>query len=358
MRRSSSVLILVLPLAVGCGRLGFGELEPGTNETGGVDENSPLAPSQCEAVDAFATLASGDMNVAAAATPTGASLFFVPSAGGDLSGIDVALDRQAGPVTLVRAGSFTESAAAYLDGRLVATARTGSRSLVHDVPMPIGAGTEIGNFGGDHMTKNALVHAGPDRVLATSCSAISLHAFDAGWSGTESTYYRDANPSDHLDIVQLGARAFTAMSTQAGCQYETATDRATSTARISSVNCLEARMATDDVDQVAMAFSNTGDIELVIDRSDTVSAANALPIGVGSAPRVLRHDGRYWISYLDQANHVVIGYVDQGIVLTRTLADATTTAGAYELAIYDGAPWIFAVDPGTAKLYGRGLCAR
>jgi hypothetical protein len=80
-----------------------------------------------------------------------------------------------------------------------------------------------------------------------------------------------------------------------------------------------------------------------------------LPLALGSAPRVLTHEGRFWLSYLDEAGRVVVGFVSGDEVLTRTL-DVSATAGGYELATYDGAPWIFGVDPSTSGVYARRLC--
>jgi len=356
MRISSTLLLLV----AGCGRLGFDGIEPGDNMMNGVDPMSALAPAQCEATGSLGTPSSPDVDLAVATTPTGASLFWVAIAGGSLRGVDLGTDRIATPITTIVTGSFTESSAAYLDGHLLATGLTGSRSLVQDVPQPIAAGVEIGNFGGDHVAKSNLVHAGPDRVLATSCSDVQYHSFDASWAGMESTYSYSSPQTDHVDITQVGARALTVISTGTQCDYFVATNRSTSTTRSSQISCEGARMASDGVDQIAMLVETSGgDVALVIDATDTVSAANALPIAVGSAPRVLRFDNRYWVTYVDPTGHIVIGFLDDtGMLLTRTLTDATTTPRGYELAMFDGSPWVFAVDPGTSALYGRRLCAQ
>lgn len=347
-----------LVLLVGCGRLGFDGQDPGTNLTDGVDTASPRAPDECEAVGAFAT-AFSDADLSVAKTPTGATVFWASASGSDLYGIDIALDRSASPVTVVRSGLFQETAAAYVDGRLIVTGRSDVRGLVHAVPSPIGVGTELANFGVSTFSKTALVGAGPDRIMATSCGQVGYNAFDASWAGVEGTYARTSpGSSDHIEIVPMGARALTAVSLDTGCQFEVATDRATSETRISATRCESSRLATDGANEAAMVLENSGGVEIVVDAADTLSAEHALPIGLGSSPRVLRTGGRYWLSFLDPTGNVVVGYVDNGTVLLRPLVNAPATAAGYELAVFDGAPWIIGVDPGSAAVYGRRLCAR
>lgn len=348
----------VLLLVAGCGRLGFDD-EPGDNMMNGVDPMSALAPAQCEAAGPFATVPSANIDLAVATTPTGASLFWVPLGGGNLSGIDLAVDRTAGPITTIATGTFTESSAAYLDGHLLATGLSSSRSLVHDVPQPLAAGTQIGNFGGDHVAKRSLVHVGPDRVVATSCTDMQYHAFDASWTGQQGTYNYNSPQTDHVDITDVGARALTVVSTGTQCEYFVGTNKSTNTTRTSTTPCEAARLASDGADQIAMLVADTGYINMVIDATDTVNAQNAMTIGAGSGPRVLRYDNRFWISYVDTSGHIVIGFLDDtNTLVTRTLTDTATTAKGYELAMFDGSPWVFAVDSGTSNVTGRRLCAQ
>ena len=315
----------VLLLVAGCGRLGF-EGVPGDNMMNGVNPTSPLAPAQCEAIGPLTTAASANVDLAFATTPTGGSLFWAPLAGRHLSAVAVSFDRTTGPITTIATGSFTESSAAYLDGHLLATGLSSSRSLVHDVPQPLAAGTEIGNFAGDHVAKRSLVHVGPDRVVATSCTDMQYHAFDATWTGQAGTYNFSSPQTDHVDITDVGTRALTVVSTGTTCEYFVGTNKSTNTQRTSPVPCEAARLASDGADQIAMVVADTGYINLVIDATDTVNAQNAMTIGAGSGPRVIRYDNRYWVTYVDTTGHIVIGFVDDtNTLLTRTL-DATTTA--------------------------------
>jgi hypothetical protein len=352
-------LFCLVPLLAGCGRLGFDgfgdEPEPGDNMTVGVDDSSLRAPFACETIASFATLADADVDLAVATTPTGASLFWVPATGGNLDGLALATSRQATAVTRVSSAPYDQSSAAFIDGRLVVTGRNGIRAVVHDVPMPIGPGVEIANLMGDHTAKTAVVKAGTDRVMASSCSEIALHSFNAAWVSTENTYTKALSTSDHVEIAQLGTSALTTVSIDNGCDFELATSKTSSTTRLSPAFCKQARLATAGT-QVAMVFETPTTVDLVIDEATTVSPANAMPLALGSSPRVLEHGGRYWISYLDENANLVVGTVENGIVLTRRLAGTSALHDGFELAIYDGAPWVFAVDPATANLSGRKLC--
>jgi len=355
-------LLCFVPLVAGCGRLGFdglaggdGEPEPGGNMTVGVEDSSARTPYECEAIGSFATVTDPDVDLSVATTPTGASVFWVPASGGNLRGFDLATSRLPSPVTLVRSGPFDQSSASFVDGRLVVTVRSSTRALVHDVPMPIGPGVEIANVWGDNTAKTAIVKAGSDRVMAASCSEMALHSFDTGWVGTESTYTKPLTTSDHVEVAQLGTSALTAVSIDTGCDYELATAGNASTSRISPTFCKQARLATSGT-QVAMAFETPNTVNLVIDDVSTVTAANGMPLALGSSPRVLQHAGRYWVSFLDEDANIVVGTVEDGIVLIRKLAGAVALHDSFELAVYDGSPWIFAVDPQSANVYGRRLC--
>jgi len=104
-----------------------------------------------------------------------------------------------------------------------------------------------------------------------------------------------------------------------------------------------------------MLFVNQGAVEVVVDGSATLTPTAGLPLGMGSEPRVLHHADRFWLAYLDEQNRIVIGYVVGGEVQLRTLPQ-TSAPGAYELAVFDGNPWLFSVEPQTAAFVGQKLC--
>lgn len=355
------ILLLTLTCTA-CGRLGFGEdgsgagEDTGTNETVGVEDTSPHAPAVCEVLGQLATTNTADVDLSVATTPSGASVFWVATGGSSLRGFDLATNRTTGPTVVLRAGStFTASAATYVDGRLLAGVISSSRALIHDVPVPMADATEIGNFDGQYVGKLTLTHAGADRIVATSCSSgMTTNAFDQSWVGTEGTFSETSNQTASLDVVKLTTDAFVAWSTDTTCHFETIVDRLSGTTRMINSPCRNARLAATDT-QVAMAFESGPEVGFVVDDASTVGLASAVRM-TGSSPRVVRAGSTYWTSYIDDTNHIVIGYVDAtGMLLTTQLPDVAPATHAYELAVFDGQPWLFGVDA-QMRIYANRLC--
>jgi hypothetical protein len=358
------ILLMMVLAGVGCGRLGFGDESPGGgggdiggNETVGIEDTSPKAPQVCEVVGSLATTNTTDVDLSVATTPSGASVFWVATAGSSLRGFDLATDRTPSATVVVRGGtSFTASAAAYVDGRLLAGVISSSRALIHDVPVPIAAATEIGNFDGEYVGKLTLTHAGPDRIVATSCSSgLTMNAFDNLWNGTEATFTESSDQTASIDVTKLSSDAFAVWSTDTECHFERIASRTTGTMRMTNAPCRFARLAATS-DAVAMAYENGPDVGFVIDDAATIALANALAIPGARSPRVLWSGSTYWVSYIDASDHIVVGYVDgSGMLLTTQLPDAAPATHAYELAMYDGQPWLFGVDD-SMQVYANRFC--
>ncbi len=356
--------MLILALGVtGCGRLGFGEDDPsstdegGGNMTVGVVDATARAPAVCERLNNLATVGA-NVDLALATTPTGLSAFWVPTAGGSLSGVDIGTNRAASLVSIVKVGAFTASSAAYLDGQLVAGGISTSRALVHSVPQPLAGGTEIGNFDGEFVGKTTLTHSNGDRVTATSCSSgLTVNAFDNAWNGSPATFTVNTSQSVSIDLTPIGAQSLAVWSTASTCHYETVTSKTTGTARQTASKACQLARLTSNGTEVAMVFEEGTKTGLVIDDATTLSAVNAVYANGARSPRVLWDGAHYWVSYLDATDHVVIGYVDEyGMTLTTQLPDKAPTDKAYELGMLDGQPWLFAVGQTDSQLTAARLC--
>ncbi len=346
---------------MGCGRLGFGEGDEGDggNMTDGVVDASPRAPAVCERLPSLAVASSPDVDLSLATTPNGIAAIWVAVAGGDLMGMNVSTLRVASPVTSLKSGSFTASSAAYIDDRLIAAGVSTSRALIYTVPQPLGAATEIGNFDGEFVGKTTLSHSGVDRVAATSCSSgLTMNSFDNAWNGSAGTLSVTTAQAQNIDLTPIAAQSFAVWSTSSSCHYETITSKTTGTTRQSmSMACPAARLTSRGT-EVGMVFEDGSDTGLVIDEAATISAVNAVAIVGASSPRVVWDGTRYWVTYFDATEHIVIGYVDDtGMLLTTQLPDAATHPKAYELGMLDGQPWLFTVGAQDMTLSGARLCA-
>ena len=359
-----SFVVVVLGLA-GCGRLGFGESGPadpnaelGANIVGGVVDASARSPAVCESLPNLATSSCPDVDLSLATTPTGIAVVWVPVAGGDLTGIALQANRAIGNLTTIKTGVFTASSAAYLDGQLIAGGISSSRAIVHTVVQPMGAGTEIGNFDGEFVGKTTLTHSNGDRVAATSCSSgLTMNAFDNAWNGQAGTFSVTTNQTMNIDATPIDTQSFAVWSTSTSCNYETITSKTTGTTRATnSKACLDARLTSNNT-EIGMVFDGGGKVGLVVDDASTLSVLASITINGARSPRVLWDGSRYWVSYFDTGtSKVVIGYIDEyGMLLTSQLQLDASADKAYELGMFDGQPWLFAVGA-DMKLSANRMC--
>ena len=327
--------------------------------TNGIVEESPRAPAVCERLPNLAVASCPEVDLALATTPNGITAIWVASAGGDLMGMDLSKLRVAGPVTTVTGGAFTASSAAYIDGKLIAGGVSTSRAIIPPVPQPLAVGTEIGNFDGEFVGKTTLAHSGADRVAATSCSSgLTMNAFDGAWNGSAGTLSVTTAQTQNIDLTPIATQSFAVWSTASSCHYQTITSKTTGTTRQSMSQACPAARLTSNGTEVGMVFEDDSGSGLVIDEAATVSVANAVALTGGKSPRVLWDGTRYWVTYFDATEHIVIGYVDgAGMLLTTQLPDKATYPKAYELGMFDGQPWLFAVGGVDMTLSAARLCA-
>ena len=65
---------------------------------------------------------------------------------------------------------------------------------------------------------------------------------------------------------------------------------------------------------------------------------------------------RYWISYLNARGEVTVGYLDDDRhIVSMGLTGVQPMAQAYDLAVIDGAVWVYALD-GISGYTGTQMC--
>ena len=74
--------------------------------------------------------------------------------------------------------------------------------------------------------------------------------------------------------------------------------------------------------------------------------ANQLLLAPGAkAPRITFDGTRYWISYTNLRNDIVVGYLDETNHLVSTAIEGMRPMqDAYELAFVNGAVWVYGLD--------------
>ena len=76
------------------------------------------------------------------------------------------------------------------------------------------------------------------------------------------------------------------------------------------------------------------------------------------APKIVFDGTRYWVSYINERDDVVVGTLDTatGTLVSMALEGTQPMTEAYDLAVVSGAVWVFAVD-GTGANAQR-LCLK
>ena len=348
----------------GCGRLGFDGVGPGP----GMDPTDPPDPTmdptpktlQTCAVAGFTTqLVNGvdDLDLAVAVTPSGASLFGVDKAGGDLRGLELSSDfLSAGPSTLVRAGNFSATSASYVAGTQIVAGLSGSIAVVHKVPAGHANPTEIAMLDAMFIAKNTMLLANGDRVTPTACSAgLTVNPFDASWAPTTSQLAVTTGQSTGLASTPFGTDAMVVWSTMTSCHLERVIHLAQGTGGMQSWACPFPRIAANVAASTGTLVYEGGDgVRMASFTSDSVDASSTLVAAGATSPRIAFDGTSYWIAYLDHAGAITVGYVDATGAFQATTTDLTAAHDAFELTIAGGKVWV--VSAGQTGVAARQIC--
>jgi hypothetical protein len=344
-----------------CGRLGFDGLGSGSGSGSGSNPVATHVETQVCGVQSWSSVtASLDLDISVATTPTGATVFSVPTSSGALAAFNVDgdgnLTSAASGSTIRNDGPYTASAAAYVDGKLIAAVVSGTRVLVNVVDPALGSYTEIANVDGEYVGKQALLDLSTARITPTSCSAgLTVNPFDSNWTAMSSQLSVTTSQSIGINAIAVGGDVLAAWSTASECYVEQIVSSANGTGSMQSYPCNAARLLTDGAN-AAVVFESTDGVHLASIAGDQLAAASRLLAPGATAPRALFDGAATWVSYLDSAGDVHVGFFDAaGNVVETNLAGPRPTSTAYELALIGGAPWIVDVD--ASGFAGYKICA-
>lgn len=360
-------LAISLVVMTGCGdNLGGdgGDSDVTSGDQAPLEDNgivSKLVPEVC-GVRSWDTVVptAKDVDLAVVQMPQGAGIFAVPKDGGYLQGflVDgrglIMGDIQG---TKVRTdGTWNGVSASNIDGRLVVGLTNGTKTSVAVVRDDLAEFRELAVVDGGVLGDAPLVHSRGARVAATGdVSGIVTSIFDQSWSQVGSEVIPVTAPIS-LTTAPYGTDAVLAWSTDNDCNLSRL---AAGTHSVQPFACRNAKLA--------MNFNDRSG-ELVFERGDGITLsdirinshgeiANEIPIiSNGQSPRITFDGELYWISYLNEHGDIVVGYLDEDYSLVSTALEFTRPAhDAYELAVIDGAVWLYSLD-GETGFGAHKLC--
>jgi hypothetical protein len=359
------VLVSIGLVGAGCGRLGFngtalgdpvvpdGPIVPDGGPGDGDAGSGRLVPQVC-GVQAYSPLQLRHVtDLSIAPMPGGAAVFAV-SGNGDLVGFLVNSDAGlSSSLATVRSGPFLASGAAYIDDTLIAMVVTSTPDAYIDIVNPdLSPNKRIASISSyTHASKQAVLHAGSDRVAPLSCEVIAVSPFDASWTQMTSPLNVETSETTGMATVQLGAGALVAVSTASDCHVELITDPATSNGSSQPFRCPSPRIANDGSAVSRLMFEGDDGVRAVsVDGRQLATTSHLIAAGATS-PRILFDGQRYWTSYLDRTGAIAVGIDDGASLVTTQVPGVSPAHDAYELALIDGVPWVVAVDGSGASAH-------
>ncbi len=363
MRRFLAISLLV---AGGCGdNLGVGE-DPGDHDMdgAGIDNSgaviNKLIPEVC-AAHSWPSVFAQDKNLDLRAVPTeqGAAIFSLARTGGSLYGFVVdarglIIGDAAG--TEVVNGNFTSMSAASIDGRLVVALLDGTKIFVNMLRDDLGATHLLDTMAGTMLGDTLIMNARNNYVAAAGGPAgIITSTFDENWTAVGTQVVESSSPLS-MTTSRYGNDAMIAWSTPGDCHLARIGG---GTHNVRPFACRNNRIASNFEEKSGqMVFEDNDSIrksDILVGAHNDIANNNQL-VPYGKAPRIV-HDGRrYWVSYLNTHGDIVIGYLEEdGSLASMAIENVRPMDGAYDLAVIDGAVWVYAFD-GENRYSANKMC--
>jgi len=362
------VFLPVVMLCVGCGDNVLVDPEqegPPVDEPGWESVEPHFAPDVCSA-RSWPSIAypDRDVDLSVVATPTGAAIFTVDRAGGPLRGF--AIDGR-GELETKEAGNvlrddhvFSAVSAAYVDERLIVGAVTDEGSVTIDmVRADLDATFNLDTARGTMVADLPITHIRDERfaAVADANTGVSGIRFDTAWqvAGTQvlstkaplsitSTRYRE-------DTMVVWSTDSTCNLTRIAAERSSSRNFACAGARI-AVNPLERggyMVYEEGADKIMLAQIKVG--------GESEIANTRMFLENAWSPKIVFDGSRYWISYLNARQDVVVGYLGaDGSLVSMALEGTQPMGEGYELAVLSGGVWVFAVDGAGAN--AQRLCLK
>lgn len=350
-------LAISLVVMTGCGdNIGDGDLDVRSDDEAPVEDNGVLAkllPDVC-AVRSWDSVVptAKDVDLAVVQMPQGAGILTVPKQGGYLHGFLVdarGLIMGDAIGTKIRTdGTWNGVSAGVVDDRLVVGLSNGTKTSVTVVRDDLGDYRELAEVDGGVLGDSPILYTRGTRVTATGgATGLVTSSFDQAWAPVDSQVVQRSVPTS-MTTAAYGTDAIVAWTTDNECHLQRL---AAGTHSQQGISCRNPKLAMNFGDRAGELVYETGDGVAISDIriGSHGEIANQFSITRdGSSPRVVFDGERYWVSYLNTHGDIIVGYLDEDHSLVSTALEWTRPEhDAYDLAIINGAPWVYSLDRET-----------
>lgn len=330
--------------------------------TNGTDSSSSaprLLPQVCGSQTWTTKLTDDAVNVSVAMRGEASVVLAAPRTGGALAGFVV--DPATHTVTthdIAINGSFSSVATTVIANRVAATSVADSTILLHTLDDDLTNPQYVTKVLGRHLAEPALFAAQADELVMPvgADDGVWLYRFADSFEPMNGTRLIETDPVVALTAAVSSSNMLTAWSTNDSC-YMMATNMfsAGTTAKMDGA-CSSPRLAVNPKGQGVVVFETDAGAN-VMTLSPSQFGGNARMLRPGTqAPRTVFDGTHFWISFLDERGDIVVGLVDAAGRLTMMgLGAPRPAAGAYELVIGDGSPWVVSLAGGEFSAYR--MCA-
>ena len=284
-----------------------------------------------------------------AGLPSGGTLLATPRVGGTITGFNFddkmnVADAPVGTKVPID-GSFTAVSASLTGGHRISAAIGIDSVRLDMLRSDLTSQQQLAKLPGTFVGKPAVVYTNGNRIVPVGTdTGVTVHAFDGSWGWLASKELPALKPTIGMATTQMGAKAMVAWSTASDCHVAMLTAFDASVGSTMAMPCLEPRLASSIAhDDAVLVFETAEDVRFQqIAHGEMDPPTHFIRAGA-SSPRVLFDGQRYWISYIDARGDVVVGFFDEtGHVVSMGLPYTAPQDGAYELALVNGSPWVFA----------------
>ncbi len=349
-----SFFAISLALVAGCGdNLGGPETLPADqapeNGNEAADPVQRVRPEVCGVRSWDVVYDAKDTDLRAVGTPTGAAVFMVPKAGGILRGFLVdgrglVVGNQDGQKIRGDA-NFTGLSATRVDDRYVVGLVTGNQISVNAIRDDLGDYRELTVVPGAFVGDSTVMHSRNTRITATGGSTgMVMSTFDSNWAPMGSEVVARSVPVS-MTSASYGNDAMIGWSTDNECHVQRI---ASGVESMQPYPCHNSRLALDYASRGGWMVYEVGErlmiAKIAVDGHNQIANEQQLA-RFGSSPRIAFDGQRFWASYVDFHGDLVVGFIDENGTLDSTSISGTRPlAGAYDLAMIGGSPWVYAID--------------
>jgi hypothetical protein len=305
-----------------------------------------LVPTVCTTQAWSSDLVSiSGVSVSVASSGNRATAIATPSGGGELVGLMLDPGHARMSSHKVELDGYTQVIASVVGSRLAAAAISNAGVDLHLLDEDFTNPQHVAKLAGTTVAQPAIYNLGDELVMPTlSNDGVWLHRFQDSFEPIASRHIATSKPAHSLSAAQVGIDLLAAWSTDDGCTVlRTNGDEPDFEANL-AVECKDPRVALDPATgRGAMVFTSSDGVRVTALYDAKLGPTGLMRAGATS-PRVLFDGKRTWVSFLDERGDIIVGFVHGNQLLSMSLSGPKPHAGAYDLVMVNGVPWVFSLD--------------